>query len=150
MTDEQKEPLALPMPTGVDRLTDLGTLVTLREAADHLGVSVKTVRRMVARGAFPGAHQARDGGTLAWQIPYAALLPHKNEREQAQAATPASVNAQEITDLRARVAELEQALALAQALADFRERELERVHLTFRAIGAGADSTRRRWRRSKG
>jgi hypothetical protein len=41
-----KEQLALPvaLPPGVDRLSDLGTLLTLQEVAERLQVSVKTVR----------------------------------------------------------------------------------------------------------
>ena len=51
--DQQKPPLALP--PGVDRVADLGTMLTLREASAKLEISVKTVRRMIARGDIVGA-----------------------------------------------------------------------------------------------
>ena len=47
----------LPMlPSGVDRLVDLGTVLSIVEAAQRLGVSAKTVRRMITRNELLGAH----------------------------------------------------------------------------------------------
>ena len=54
-TEPQKELLALP--PGVDRLSDLGTLLTVQEIAERLQVFVKAARRMVMAGKFLGDHQ---------------------------------------------------------------------------------------------
>ena len=71
MSDEtNKEPLALPV--GVDRVSDLGTLLSMREVAERLGISTKTVRRMITRGELLGAHQEpmTSGKGLQWVVPY--------------------------------------------------------------------------------
>lgn len=142
-----RPPLALP--PGVDRVSDLGTLLTLKETAERLGVSVKTVRRMVTRGDFAGAHQAPmpTGKGSQWMIPYASVLPHENERTQVQATAPATATARELEELRAQVTRLESDLALSRALADERRQQLDALHKTFQlALTAGKEEpTRRKW-----
>ena len=58
----------------------------------------------------------------------------------------------ETADLRARVAELEQQLAVQRALADERRAMLDQLHATVRALGAGiegqagaGEAPRRKW-----
>lgn len=152
MSENETPPLALPV--GVDRVSDLGTLLTLKETADRLGVSVKTARRMVTRGDFPGAHQAPmpTGKGTQWVVPVASVLPHENQRAQVQATTPASVSAQEIADLRAQVAKLESDLALQRALADERREQLDALHKTFQLALTAGEPTRKRglFRRKQG
>lgn len=145
MSEDKGAPLALP--TGVDRVSDLGTLLTLKETAERLGVSAKTVRRMITRGDFPGAHQAPmpTGKGTQWVVPVSSVLPHENQRAQVQASTPASVNAQELADLREQVAKLQGERDLLQALADERAHALEQLHLTVRlALNAGTQEPARR------
>lgn len=146
-------PLPLALPVGVDRVSDLGTLLTLKQVADRLGVSTKTVRRMVTRGDFPGAHQAPmpGGKGTQWQVPVASLIPHETERAQVQASTPASVSAHELEELRAELVKVKAERDLARELATERAHALEQLHLTFRtALNAGEQPSRRRWFRKQG
>lgn len=145
MSETNKEPLALPV--GVDRVSDLGTLYTLKETATRLGVSVKTVRRMVDRGEFPGAHLApmANGKGTQWVVPYSEVV--RNENTQAKQATP-DPTAEELATLREQVAKLERDLALQTALATEREHALEQLHLTVRlALNAGTPAKRGLFRR---
>lgn len=131
MTDnaDNKPPLALP--AGVDRLSDLGTLLTLKEIAGRLGVSTKTARRMIDRGDLPGAHQVPmpNGKGTQWVAPYSSVLAKENEAHRQ--VTPDPVDT-ELTALRERVAKLETDLALQSALATERAHALEQLHLTVR------------------
>ena len=144
MSESETAPLALPV--GVDRVSDLGTLLTLKETAERLGVSVKTARRMVTRGDFPGAHQAPmpTGKGTQWVVPVSSVLPHENERAQVQASTPANMTAQEIADLRAQVDRLQAELNVQRALADDRAHALEQLHLTVRMALTAGDEPRKR------
>ena len=144
MTENQ---LPLALPRGVDRVSDLGTLLTLKETAERLGVSVKTARRMVARGDFLGAHQAPmpTGKGTQWVVPISEVIAHENKRDREQVPTPASVTAQEVADLRAQVERLQSDLALQRALADERRTQLEALHTTMRtALTAGTQDTPKR------
>lgn len=144
MTD--KEPLALP--PGVDSVADLGTTVSLAEAAKRLGVSAKTVQRMVKRGDLVGAHKVPMPGGKGeqWAIPVATL--YQAQTKQA-AQTPVDETAQEITALRETVAKLEAELREQSALADERRHQLEQLHLTFRlALNAG-ETPKRKWFRKQ-
>jgi predicted site-specific integrase-resolvase len=127
-------------------VSDLGTLLTLKETAERLGVSVKTARRMVTRGDFPGAHQAPmpTGKGTQWVVPVSSVLPHENERAQVQASTPANMTAQEIADLRAQVDRLQAELNVQRALADDRAHALEQLHLTVRMALTAGDEPRKR------
>jgi excisionase family DNA binding protein len=132
------------LPPGVTRLPDLGTLLTISESATRLGVSAKTVRRMITRGELPGAHKAPmpTGKGEQWLVPVAALdSPQAKQRTE-----PApDLHAQEIESLRAKVTELEHALDTQRALADERAHALEQLHLTVRlALNAGQTQQRRR------
>lgn len=145
---ENETPKPMPaLPAGVDRLSDLGTLLTLREVADRLGVSVKTARRMITRGDLPGAHQApmANGKGTQWVVPYSSVITHENETRQQ--INPDPVNT-ELTALRERVTQLEQQLDLQQALATERAHQLEQLHLTVRlALNAGEQPKRKLFRR---
>lgn len=144
MSDDSA-PLALP--AGVDRLSDLGTLLTLREVAAQLKLSPKTVRRMVDRGALPGAHQAPMTGskTLQWVVPYASVIAHENATRDQVNPDPVQT---ELEQLRATVAHLQTDLALQQALADERAHALEQLHLTVR-LALNAAPRQRRWGRKQ-
>lgn len=144
MSEDTTPPLALPV--GVDRVSDLGTLLTLKQVAERLGVSAKTARRMVTRGDFPGAHQAPmpTGKGTQWVVPVASLLPHERERDQVQANTPASVSAHELEELRKQLAQVTAERDLARELATERAHALEQLHLTFRtALMSGEQPARR-------
>jgi excisionase family DNA binding protein len=146
MTETPKEPLALPV--GVDRLSDLGTLFTLREASERLGVSVKTVRRMITRGDLLGAHQVpmASGKGTQWVVPYSEIVKQENT-VKAQAPAP-DQSASELVALREQVAQLEKDRDLFQALATERGQQLEQLHLTFRlSLPAGKQERRKLFRR---
>jgi predicted DNA-binding transcriptional regulator YafY len=144
-------PALLPggMPRGVDRLSDLGTLLTLREAADALGVSTKTARRMITRGDLKGAHQVPmpSGRGTQWVVPYSSVVEQERDQREQVKADPQS---DEIAALRDKVTRLESDLALSRALADERAHALEQLHLTVRlALNAAPEPRRSWWRRGK-
>lgn len=145
---ENETPKPMPaLPAGVDRLSDLGTLLTLREVADRLGISVKTARRMITRGDLSGAHQApmSNGKGLQWVVPYSSVIAHENNTRQQVNPDPVTT---ELDELRQRVAQLEQQLDLQQALATERAHQLEQLHLTVRlALNAGEQPKRKLFRR---
>jgi excisionase family DNA binding protein len=144
--EENKEPLALPV--GVDRVADLGTLLTMREVSERLGISVKTVRRMIDRGDLLGAHQIpmTSGKGLQWVVPYSEVVKAENTT---RAQAPADKSSEELLALREQVAKLQQALVLQEALATERAHQLEQLHTSFRALmPAQADRKKRRWRKS--
>ena len=146
MTETPKEPLALPV--GVDRLSDLGTLFTLREASERLGVSVKTVRRMITRGDLLGAHQVpmASGKGTQWVVPYSEIVKQENT-VKAQAPAP-DQSASELVALREQVAQLEKDRDLFQALATERGQQLEQLHLTFRlSLPQGKQERKKLFRR---
>lgn len=139
-------PLALP--PGVDRVSDLGTLLSIRDTAARLGLSAKTVRRMIDRGELPGAHQAPMPGTktLQWVVPYSSVVAHENDTRQQVNPDPVQG---ELTALRERVAQLETQLGLQQALATERAHQLEQLHLTMRLALTTGEQPRRRWRKKQ-
>lgn len=140
----ENEPLALPK--GVDRLSDLGTLLSLKEAAQKLGKSEKTVRRMVTRGDLPGAHQVpmTSGKGMQWVVPYSSVIAIENETRQQVNPDPVS---SELAELRAKVAQLESELTVQRVLADERAHALEQLHLTFRLSLPSGEPQRKRWGR---
>lgn len=135
------------LPKGVDRVSDLGTLYTLKETANYLGISVKTARRMIDRGDLVGSHQVpmANGKGSQWVVPYSSVIAHENK---SKAQAPTSPTDTELASLRDRVSQLENALALQEALATERKHELEQLHLTVRlALSAGEQPKRKRWGR---
>lgn len=109
-----------------------GTTLTLKEAAQRLGVHEQTVRRAVKAGKVPGAHLVEYGKGEQWRVPVASL-------EALSKQTPVqAAEAGETEQLRQRVADLERQLELQRALADERRHELDRLHDTMRALSAGA------------
>lgn len=144
MTDAAETPKPpLALPPGVDRLADLGTLLTLREAADRLEVSVKTVRRMITRGDIVGAYQVpmASGKGTQWVMPYSEIVKAENTAQ----AKPSAVAASELTVLREQVAKLSQALAVQEALATDRAHQLEALHTSMRMLSAAQNATPSRW-----
>lgn len=165
MTDqpEQTEPAGeLPpaggsTPAAREPVADHASTLTLAAAAERLGVSVRTVRRMVTTGKLAGAYLAPSKFGEAWQIPVATV-------EQHLAGTPATPPAgpplgpaakEELAQLRDRVQHLERDLELQRALADERRHQLEQLHMTMRMLTAGQtppqsetpaeQAPRRRW-----
>lgn len=145
---ENETPKPMPaLPAGVDRLSDLGTLLTLREVADRLGISVKTARRMITRDDLPGAHQAPmpNGKGTQWVVPYSSVIAHENSTRQQVNPDPVAT---ELDELRQRVAQLETQLDLQRELATERAYQLEQLHLTVRlALTPGEQPKRKLFRR---
>jgi hypothetical protein len=144
MTD--KEPLALP--TGVDRLSDLGTLLTLKECAQKLSKSEKTVRRMITRGDLAGSHQVEmsNGKGMQWVVPYSSVIAIENETRQQINPDPVTT---ELAELREQVARLEQELTVQKVLATERAHTIEQLHMTWRlSLNSGEQSRRKWWKKS--
>jgi hypothetical protein len=122
---------------------------TLKECATKLGVSAKTVRRMIDRGELAGAYQApmANGKGTQWVVPYLSVVTH--ETKTPAPVTPDPVNA-ELIALRERVAQLENSLTLQQELARERAHQLEQLHSTFRiALTVGEEPKRKKLFRRK-
>lgn len=138
---------ALPETTG-----DTGAVLTLKETAERLGVSVKTVRRMVTKGAFPGARKdlMPNGKGEQWVVPVSSLTVHEAGRTSAKATDQGTTG--EVTDLRAQVIELTQDRDRWQMLALDRDRTIDRLLATIQhALPAPADQAppahKRWWKR---
>ena len=141
------------LPAGVTSLADLGTVLTLREVADRLGVSLKTARRMVSRGDLPGAHQVpmSNGRGTQWVVPVSSVEQVQQKERTTPSRQAADHSAEQIAQLQAEVAGLKQKAELLEALATERAQQLEQLHLTMRlALTAGEQDTRRWWRKKKG
>lgn len=111
-----------------------GTTLTLKEAAERLGVHEQTVRRAVKAGRVPGAHLVEHGKGEQWRVPVASLGAISKQ-------TPAqTAEASEADQLRQRVADLERQLELQRALADERRHQLDQLHISMRALSAGVRS----------
>lgn len=141
----------LPMlPPGVSSVADLGTTLTLREVAERLGVSQKTARRMVTRGDLEGAHQVpmSTGRGTQWVVPVSSVEQVKTK--QRSAPTPsADLQAQQVAELQAQVANLQQKNELLEALATERAQQLEQLHLTMRLALTAGEQPRRWWQKKK-
>jgi len=76
--------------------------VTIREAADRLGVSVDTVRRRLKAGELTGRQEPQGASGYRWlvQLPDDALA-------ETPATAPPSADAYELADARARIEGLE-------------------------------------------
>lgn len=137
MTDEQHEPLELPAAgdtTPTQRVGGdhgHGTTLSLKEAAERLGIHEQTVRRAVKAGRVPGAYLAQSAQGDTWRVPVASLDAIRPQ------AAPQVQQVSELGELRKRVNELEAQLAVQRALADERDRALTQLHATVRALGAG-------------
>jgi hypothetical protein len=147
MSETKTEPLALP--AGVDRVSDLGTLKTLKESAEMLGLSAKTVRRMITRGELLGSHQVpmSNGKGLQWVVPYSELVKHENT-VKAQAPAP-NAAATELVALREQVARLQVERDQFEMLAKERAHSLEQLHLTVRLSLNSGDTPKKKlfWRK---
>jgi len=144
MSNENPTSPPLALPVGVTRLSDLGTLYTLKQTATRLGVSVKTVRRMVDKKDFPGAHMVAmpNGKGTQWVVPYSEVVRIEVTTE---ASKEPDHHAEEMATLRERVAKLEGDLAIQQTLATERGHALEQLHLTVRlALSAGKEPDTKR------
>lgn len=109
-----------------------GTTVSVKQAAERVGVHEQTLRRWLWAGKVDGAHLVPQGKKgEQWRIPVASL-----EQLGKQEAKPTATQA-EADQLRQRVADLEHQLELQRALADERRHELDRLHDTMRALSAG-------------
>ena len=148
-------PLELPASGGstpTQRVTqaDHGSSLTLAQAAARSGLSVSTWRRRLKAGKVEGAYLAPSPAGDEWRIPVATVEAAAAEGGRIGTATQGDPI--EAADLRARVAELEQQLAVQRALADERRTMLDQLHATVRALGVGGDgqagvgeASRRKW-----
>lgn len=143
MSNENPTPLPA-LPAGVDRLSDLGTLLTLKEAGELLGLASKTIRRMIDRGELLGAHQVPmpGGKGTQWVVPYSELIKSENKTKAEKAPDTVAV---ELAELREQVRTLQATADLQRALADERGHQLEQLHTTFRLMLTAGETSKKRW-----
>lgn len=148
------EPLAIPEHAGA---ADYGTLLTLRDAAARLGVSLATARRWLKAGALDGAVQQRGAHGPEWFVPLATVESRlAGTTATKPAGTMRSDHAAELAAALDRVRNLEIELTKERTLAAERAQQLDQLHSTMRTLmlTAGENSTppapRRRWFRRAG
>jgi hypothetical protein len=134
-------------------------LVTLAEAAHHLGVSVDTVRRRLQKGELKGQQQARPQGFI-WLID----IPEETEPSSSVAGSQvdAEVNSEvslaacqaEISRLESMVAMLQDRVNAQQEELEARRREVQELHVLLQHAQAALPAPRdnrpwwqRLWRR---
>ncbi len=155
MTDSTRELPAAGDTTPAARAPEIqhGSTLSLAAAAERLGVSPRTVRRMVSTGKLAGAHLVPGKFGETWQIPVATVEQHLAGTPTTVAGGPALGPAakEELTQLRDKVQRLERDLELQRTLADERRHQLEQLHMTMRMLTAGQATAapeptpRRRW-----
>ena len=116
-------------------------LVTLAEAAHHLGVSVDTVRRRLQKGELQGQQQARPQGFI-WLID----IPEETEPSSSVAGSQADaeVNSEvslaacqaEISRLESMVAMLQERVNAQQEELEARRREVQELHVLLQQAQA--------------
>jgi hypothetical protein len=127
-------------------------LVTLAEAAHHLGVSVDTVRRRLQKGELQGQQQARPQGFI-WLID----VPEETEPSSSVAGSQvdAEVNSEvslaacqaEILRLEGMVAMLQDRVHAQQEELEARRREVQELHVLLQQAQAAlpAPKNNRPW-----
>ncbi len=111
---------------------DIGTNLTLPEAATRLGWSLKTAYRKARAGQLDGAFKAVSATGEAWQVPVATverLLADKNTKQ-----SKANPDAEAAKALQIKVVELELELASVRAQAHERGLVVEQLQSTMRAL----------------
>jgi len=135
----------LPMlPSGVDRLVDLGTVLSIVEAAQRLGVSAKTVRRMITRNELLGAHKVPmpSGKGEQWVVPVSAIEQHNTK---VRATTQPDVVQLDVERLTAEVATLKHQLEVQTVLREQTADQLEALHITVRLALQAAPTPKKKW-----
>ena len=122
-------------------------LVTLAEAAHHLGVSVDTVRRRLQKGELKGQQQARPQGFI-WLID----IPEETEPSSSVAGSQADaeVNSEvslaacqaEISRLESMVAMLQERVNAQQEELEARRREVQELHVLLQQAQAALPAPR--------
>ena len=119
-----------------------GTTVTISEAARRTGTSISTLRRRLAKGQVPGAHKAPGPDGEEWRIPVAALdsiEPTPKEKR----ARPEDDLVDELTTLRATLAETERRAVVAEALLDSERRAREDLSKTVEVLRESIEALNR-------
>lgn len=151
MTDEQTPdqvpPLELTTTTGV---AQVGSTLSVSEAAARLGKSEKTVRRMLAKQELEGASKVQTPVGETWQIPVAAVESHLVAQRAAQSGGHGQgqrAGVSRVQELEKEVAELRHQVELRDMQLAERERYLQTLEaLTARMLPAGGETaTKRRW-----
>lgn len=137
---------ALPAKAGT---AEHGTLLSLRDAAARLSVSVATLRRWLRAGELDGAVQQRGAHGPEWFVPLATVESRLAGSRVAKPATSSS--ASELAAAVELVHRLELELATVRALAAERAQQLDQLHATMRTLMLTAGSEpasepqRKRW-----
>ena len=106
--------------------------LTVSEAVQATGASRRTLVRRLSERAFPGAYRGPGG---AWRIPVADLIGAGFSLRVPEPV--AEAQAEELADLRARLAEAESRAKVAEAVAEERLHALEDARLALRALTSG-------------
>ena len=118
--------------------------LTISQTASRVGVSAKTVRRMIARNELPGAWIAYDpkAKIKQWLVPVVSIEILDTTRQ----ARPVNTATGELTALRTQVQNLENDLRLERALRQNSDHQLQELHQTVRLmIGAQPPQKAPRW-----
>jgi methyl-accepting chemotaxis protein len=118
--------------------TDIGTTVGLREAAQRLGVSTKTLYRYLTQGKLPGSRKVDTASGEAWEIPVASLeAVRARATRQGKQVPPTQGELQALTQ---KVAALEARLQSVTAIAAERAATIETLSGTMRALTVSTES----------
>jgi len=118
--------------------------LTISQTASRVGVSDKTVRRMIARNELPGAWMAYDPKAKLnrWLVPVVDIETLEATRQ----ARPVNTATGELIALRAQVDNLQNDLRLERALRQNSDHQLQELHQTVRLmIGAQPPQKSPRW-----
>lgn len=118
--------------------------LTISQTAVRVGVSGKTVRRMIARNELPGAFMSYDttAKRQQWLVPVADI----ETLETTRSARPVNTATGELIALRAQVDNLQNDLKLERALRQNSDHQLQELHQTVRLmIGAQSPQKSPRW-----
>lgn len=151
MSDQTEQPRELTTSTGV---SEIGTTLSVSMAAARLGVSEKTVRRMIAAGKLEGAAKTQGVSGETWAVPLAAVESHlsaKGGQPAGQVAGRGSGQGERVQELEREVIELRHAVELRDMQLAEKERYLQTLEaLTSRMLPAATQPARRKWWRKKG
>lgn len=151
MSDEIVQPPQLTTTTGVSQI---GTTLSVSMAAARLGVSEKTVRRMISAGKLEGAAKTQGVSGETWAVPLAAVESYIAARAGQPAGHGASRGSGQVEinqELRRENAQLRHTVEMQAMQLQERERYLQTLEaITSRMLPAAPQTTPRKWWRKKG
>ena len=150
--NDEKEAAPLELTTSTSS-AEIGTTLSVTEAAARLGKAEKTVRRMLAKSELEGARKVPSPTGDTWQIPLATVesylaaqqnAGHRGGHVSGQAAAMSRVQ-----DLEREVVELRHQVEMRDMQLAEKERYLQTLEaLTSRMLPPAAPKKKRWWAKS--